>query len=176
MRGGDEAENIHLHRRREGEDKGVARGPRRGPLDAEPLLPGEAKLQRDTQGHRTLLGAHPKAEAGGKVRRTRQTQNRINVKITLRRVNIDPEEKRAQYLARLEGMIVELNELLCNRATIRSTRLKAMDTMIKALKCCYTIVRDVDIEVLRHDIEELKESAEQADVDFAPLDEPQGPP
>ncbi len=72
-------------------------------------------------------------------------------------------------------MIGELNEILGSGGTVRSTRLKAMETMIKALKCCYTIVREVDIEVLRRDIEELKESEKQTDLDFAPLDDPQGP-
>jgi hypothetical protein len=72
-------------------------------------------------------------------------------------------------------MIRELNELLCNSGTIKSTRLKAMDVMIKALRCCYSIVRDVDVEVIQNDIEELKASAREPEVDFASLDDAEGP-
>lgn len=174
MRGGT-GEVIHFHCGGEGDHKVLAEGPRRGLGDEEPLPRREAQLPGNKEGHRAVLGARPQPTRRGTLRGAGEAQGRIRVEITLRRVRIDPEEKRAQYLAQLESMIAELNQLLCNSATIRTTRLKAMETMIKALKCCYTIVRDVDIEVLRRDIEKLKESAKQADLDFAPLDEPQGP-
>ena len=72
-------------------------------------------------------------------------------------------------------MIQELNEMLNNTSTIRSIRLKAMDVMIKALRSCYTIVRDVDIEAIENAIEKLKTSAREPEVDFAPLDDPEDP-
>jgi hypothetical protein len=72
-------------------------------------------------------------------------------------------------------MMKDLNNLISRPSTIKTNRLKAMDVMIKALRSCYTIVRDVDVEVIQNDIEEIKASAREPEVDFAPLDDAEGP-
>ena len=153
----------------------MARNPRRGQRTPPTLHRGKAQLRPHQEGHRALLDARKPPEEGGSIHGSREASQEINFSITVRRVRIDPDAKRAEYLNQLEEMIRELNELLCNSGTIKSTRLKAMDVMIKALRSCYSIVRDVDIEVIEHEIEELKASAEEPEVDFASLDNPEGP-
>ena len=151
----------------------MACGRRRGRRTEEALHPRQTRTQPHQKGHR----AHEQSRHTPEVRRAtiRLRETPLTFTVTVRRVRINPEKKRSEYLHRLERVIRELNEMLQNPDTIKSTKLKAMDVMIKAVKACYTIVRDVDVEEIEEAVEKIKKAALQPSVDFAPLDDPEGP-
>jgi hypothetical protein len=72
-------------------------------------------------------------------------------------VRIDPERKRVQYLRRLERLIRGLDGIIADPEGVEPIRLRAMDVMVRTVRMCYLIVRDVDVERLEHELEDLKE-------------------
>ncbi len=72
-------------------------------------------------------------------------------------MRIDPERKRVQYLRRLEKLIRGLDGIIADPEGVEPIRLKAMDVMVRTVRMCYLIVRDVDVERLENELEELKE-------------------
>ncbi|MDP2899885.1 MAG: hypothetical protein Q8O47_02820 [Candidatus Bathyarchaeota archaeon] len=110
-----------------------------------------------------------------------QAAERLRFSLTIRRVRIDPERKRVQYLRRLERLIRDLDGIIADPAGVEPIRLRAMDMMVRTVRMCYLIVRDVDVERLEHELEELKEenqrrraAREEQRADFSP--EPTRPP
>jgi hypothetical protein len=96
-------------------------------------------------------------------------------------VRIDPERKRVQYLRRLEKLIKGLDGIIADPEGVEPIRLRAMDVMVRTVRMCYLIVRDVDVERLENEYETLKEEnrkrkAERGEqrADFSP--EPASPP
>ena len=87
-------------------------------------------------------------------------QAKIRFRITARRVRIDPEEKRSQYIARLEQLIAQLDRIIANPKTSAKNRLRAMDILIRAITSCYGIVSDVEVEILEKETEEVKTEGE----------------
>lgn len=87
---------------------------------------------------------------------------KIRVKITARRIRIDPEERRSRYILRLEALIEELDGIIANSRVSRKLRLRAMEILIKAINTCYGIVSDVEVEALERELEEAKEEEEAA--------------
>ena len=88
------------------------------------------------------------------------SEAKIRVFITARRVRIDPEAKRAQYIARLEQLIQQLDRVIANPKTSAKNRLRAMDILIRAITSCYGIVSDVEVEILEKETEEVKTEGE----------------
>ncbi len=110
-----------------------------------------------------------------------QAAERLRFSLTIRRVRIDPERKRVQYLRRLEKLIRDLDGIIADPAGVEPIRLRAMDMMVRTVRMCYLIVRDVDVERLEHELEELKEENQrrraargEQRADFSP--EPAGAP
>jgi len=68
----------------------------------------------------------------------------------------------------------ELDQMLNDPETIHTKKLKAIDVMIRTVRMCYSIVRDVDVEEIEDELEKIKEATNQPTVDFAPL--PDTPP
>jgi len=97
------------------------------------------------------------AEQNGTIHREGDNSQKVVVNLTARRVRIDPKAKRAQYLNRLELLIQELDGIIGDPEGFEDIQLQAMDTLIKAVRLCYTIVRDVDVELLEHELEKIKE-------------------
>jgi len=102
---------------------------------------------------------------------------KIRVFITARRVRIDPEEKRTQYIARLERLIADLDRIIAKPKTSAKNRLRAMDILIRAVTSCYGIVRDAEVEQLERETEEVKTESEGKEKDLGYDIEPEkGPP
>jgi len=129
--------------------------------DEEAVLPDQA--EHDGSGQR--CGAASEGEEGAEAKRKMgqapEFQAKIRVRITARRVRIDPEAKRAQYIARLEELIAQLDGIIANPKTSAKNRLRAMDILIRAITRCYGIVSDVEVEELEAQVEELKEGEEE---------------
>ena len=81
---------------------------------------------------------------------------RIRVKVTLRRVRIEPAEKREEYIARLEKAIKFCENVLNNPGAVEEIQLEALDVIIRAIRMSYTIVKDVDVENLERLTDEVK--------------------
>ncbi len=122
--------------------------------EEEPLGPGA--------GRGAACGGGPGAEAAGEDARAGEASERIRVIITARRFRIDPEGKREEYVGRLERLIEGLDGLMADQSMDEAARLKAMDVIIRAVRMCYLIVRDVDVERMERELEKLKEEAEAA--------------
>jgi hypothetical protein len=68
-------------------------------------------------------------------------------------------------------MIRVLDEMNSNPDMIEPLRLKVMDVTIRAFKMCYSMVRDVDVEMLEDELERIKSARDgQEFIDFAPLE------
>ncbi|MFH0849380.1 MAG: hypothetical protein V1924_00395 [Candidatus Bathyarchaeota archaeon] len=85
---------------------------------------------------------------------------KIRVNVTLRRLRIDPQRKRRDYVERLEELLTELDAIISSPSTPRKMKLRAMDTLVRVIRGCYEIVRDVDVEDLESELEKIKTEAE----------------
>jgi hypothetical protein len=115
-------------------------------------------------------------EERGEVDAQGKDSTTIDLETAARRSNINPDRKRNEYLEKLELMIRELENMNANPSLIDSKKLKAMDVAIRAVRMCYNIVRDVDVEEIEAELEKIKEATEEEsdeefeEADFAPLD------
>ena len=82
---------------------------------------------------------------------------RVRFFITARRVRIDPAEKRAEYIDRLERLVEQLDGMISSRGVRQKVRLRAMDVLIRTIGTCYGIVSDIEVEELEVELETLKE-------------------
>jgi len=89
--------------------------------------------------------------------------HRFGIQVTLRRVRINPDRKRREYLERLEGVIKACESAMGDAGALEEIQLKAMDIIIKAIRLSYVIVREVDIENLELQAEEIKRRLEERD-------------
>ena len=81
---------------------------------------------------------------------------------TRARIRIDTEERRVLYLGRLEGLMEELDEIIADPVGFERIQLDAMKVLIRAVRMCYSIVRDVDVKLLEDELEGLKEDNRRA--------------
>jgi len=91
-----------------------------------------------------------------------EAPSRIRLLVTARRVRIDPARKRARYILRLEGVMRELDRMISDPEGFDEIQVKAMNAMIRAVRMCYRMVRDVDVERLEDELEELKRENKEA--------------
>ncbi len=85
------------------------------------------------------------------------TPNIIITRPTPRRVRINPEAKRREYIDRLDALIQQLNKILKNKGTPMKHRLKAMDILIKTITNCYRMISDIEIEMLEDELQTIEE-------------------
>jgi len=136
-------------------------GDRRGdPGRAGPVHRHERRVPPAGQGHEAADQGAEAAADPVQVEGQAETAARLQVFITARRVRIDPEEKRREYIERLERLIEGLDKLANNRRVERKTRLRAVEVMVKVINTCYGIVRDIEVEMLEREFEELETEAE----------------
>ncbi|MBL7167237.1 hypothetical protein ISS40_01060 [Candidatus Bathyarchaeota archaeon] len=152
---------LRLHREREEAPEEMAGDRGGGRHDPDAVRRGEEEPERAEGGPKPNAGGGPGAEEQGPVHGEVHAAETVVVNITARRVRIDPEAKRAQYLNRLELLIQELDAIIADPEGYEDIQLDAMDTLIKAVRLCYTIVRDVDVELLESELEELKEKSRE---------------
>jgi len=135
---------------------------RGGQHNPDAVRPGEEEPQRPHRGPDADVPGGQGAQQEGKVRGEVHAAEKVVVNLTARRVRINPQAKRAQYLNRLELLIQELDGIIADPEGFEDIQLQAMDTLIKAVRLCYTIVRDVDVELLENELEKIKERSREA--------------
>ena len=96
----------------------------------------------------------------------------ISLRITPRRVYIDPEERRNQYILRLEALGTQLDGILNNPRVPRKYKLRAMDVLIKTIKTCYNIVREIEVEQLEQELKTLKTKDQRTEASYSIEEDP----
>jgi hypothetical protein len=81
--------------------------------------------------------------------------------VTTRRVRIDPEEKRRDYITRLDRLWKQLDRMISDPLADEATRIKAMNTLIRCLYIVYGMVEAVEVDRLEGEVEEAKEDEGQ---------------
>ncbi len=92
-----------------------------------------------------------------------------NIRITRatpRRVRINPEEKRLEYLDRLEALFQHLNKIVTGKGIPMKHKLKAMDIQIKTIKNCREIITDIEIEELENELQKIEEETTKTTKDL----------
>ena len=81
---------------------------------------------------------------------------RVWVGFTCRRVRVDPERKREEYIARLEAVMDYCDRVASDPVGVESLQVRALDVMIRAVRVCYGMVGDLEVGLLEGEVEELK--------------------
>jgi len=81
---------------------------------------------------------------------------RIRLSITPRRVRIDAREKRISYIQRLEDLMQECDTIISDPGGFEEIQVKAMAILIRAIRVCYVLVTDEQVEELEEELEKLK--------------------
>jgi len=75
-------------------------------------------------------------------------------------VRVDPAGKRAEYIARMEGLMAGLDAIIADPSGVEDIQMRAMNSLVSAVRMCYRMVVDVDVERLEVELERLKEENE----------------
>ena len=87
---------------------------------------------------------------------TDDRRQRVRLSITARRVRIDPRKKRRSYIGRLERLMRECDQIISNPEGYEEIQVQAMAILIRAIKVCYGLVTDDQVETLEEEFEKLK--------------------
>ena len=78
------------------------------------------------------------------------------MRLTCRRVRFDPAERRLSYIRRLEAVMDYCDGVASAPGGYDELQLRALGTLIRAVKVCYGLVTDVEVGMLEGQVEELK--------------------
>lgn len=133
-------------------------GDRRRRQDPEKPVHHDEKVPAHAEGrHAPHNQGQEEAQGGGAVEETAAGPARVRFFITARRVRIDPAEKRAEYIDRLERLIEQLDGMISSRGVRQKLKLRAMEVLIRTISTCYGIVSDIEVEELEDELTRLKE-------------------
>lgn len=96
------------------------------------------------------------ASASGALEGERCGGLRVWVGFTCRRVRVDPERKREEYIARLEAVMDYCDRVASDPGGFEGLQVRALDVMIRAVRVCYGLVSDLEVGLLEGEVEELK--------------------
>ena len=86
---------------------------------------------------------------------------RVRLSITARRVRIDPAEKRRRYIRRLEDVMRECDRIVSDPKGYEELQVKALAVLIRAVKVCYEMVTDAEVEMIEAQAEEIRRAVEE---------------
>ena len=92
----------------------------------------------------------------GEMEGTVDRRQRVRLNITARRVRIDPRKKRRSYISRLERLMRECDRIISDPEGYEEIQVQAMAILIRAIKVCYGLVTDEQVETLEEEFEALK--------------------
>ena len=102
----------------------------------------------DAEGDRGASAAAVEGEPSGGLR--------VWVGFTCRRVRVDPERKREEYIGRLEAVMEYCDGVASDPSGYEAIQMRALDVMIRAVRVCYGLVSDLEVGLLEGEVEELK--------------------
>ena len=85
----------------------------------------------------------------------------------IRRTAIRPPEKREEYIKRLENMAKKLEEIINSEAISDKVRISAVNSLTKVIKAAYTMVKDIEMEELERELDELWKIVEEEKEEMA---------
>ncbi len=71
-------------------------------------------------------------------------------------MRVDPRGKRAEYIARMEGVMAGLDAIIADPSGYEEIQVRAVNSLVSAVRMCYRMVVDVDVERLEGELERLK--------------------
>jgi len=158
----------------------VAEDRRREPDNKKRLLYDQEKRVSIESRPETHAGSHKGAQEGEAMEWQGDGVERVRLNISTRRVRIDPAKKRENYIMRLEKVVGQCNKMISNPEGVEDIQVKAMSVLIRAIKVCYGLVVDVEVEHLEREVEELEEEerelAEKRGEDALGYEIAEGPP
>ncbi|MCW4048328.1 MAG: hypothetical protein NWE89_01195 [Candidatus Bathyarchaeota archaeon] len=80
----------------------------------------------------------------------------VRASFSCRRVRFDPRVKREEYIRRLEAVMRVCDRIAANPDAYEKLQVRALEVMIKAVRACYGLVGDVEVEMIEQEVEELK--------------------
>ncbi len=102
------------------------------------------------------------APGGGADGGSGEAAGRVRASFTLRRVRVDPAGRRAELIARMEGLMAGLDAIIADPSGVEDIQVRAMNSLVSAVRMCYRMVVDVDVERLEVELEGLKEENRRA--------------
>jgi len=122
----------------------------------------QAELSKAKGSSRAASAGYESARKRRKAERKNSFSSKIRFQITVRKIRISPEKKRKTYIKRLERLIRILDRIIANPEGVEEIQLRAMEVLIKAVRLCYTIISDMEVEELEREVEDLKRREEKA--------------
>lgn len=112
-----------------------------------------------------------------RVRNSRILSSKLTVHIRLYKVKlvIDPEEKRAEYIARIENQMERLEKMINSNRTKTTVKLRAMEVLAELIKTSYTMVREEEIEKTERETQTLEEEAKRPKAEDSAKEESTNP-
>ena len=135
----------------------MAEDQRREPDNKKHLLYDQEKRVSIESRPETHAGSHKGAQEEEAMARQGDGVERVRLQISTRRVRIDPAKKRENYIARLEKVVGQCDKMISDPEGVEEIQVKAMSVLIRAIKVCYGLVVDVEVEHLEQEVEELEE-------------------
>jgi hypothetical protein len=155
--------HAELHIQRSGEEgsRELATDRKRETDDQERLLPDKEKPVRPEPRHEAHAGSRKRAKETRSMERQGHRGDRARLYFTTRRIRIDPDKKRQNYITRLERIIRQCDRIISNPHGVEDVQIKAMSVLIKTIKVCYGLVVDVEVKSLEREVKELEEEERQ---------------
>jgi Mg2+ and Co2+ transporter CorA len=99
----------------------------------------------------------------------------VHIRLCMARVIIDPEEKRAEYIDRIEKELKRLEKIINSNRTKTMVKLRAMETLAELIKTSYTMVRDEEMEKTERETQALEEEAKRGTTEDSDEEEGSNP-
>ena len=78
------------------------------------------------------------------------------VGFSCRRARVDPGRKREELIGRLEAVMEVCDRVADEPGGFEEVQLRALDIIVRAVRACYGMVADVEVDGLEGQVEELK--------------------
>jgi mRNA-degrading endonuclease RelE of RelBE toxin-antitoxin system len=88
--------------------------------------------------------------------RVKERGRGLEFRLTPRRVVIKPREKRNEYIKRLDKAVETLEGIINSEEIDEKTRIQAANALARLISTSYVIIRDIDIENIEEEVENLK--------------------
>ena len=75
-------------------------------------------------------------------------------------MRVDPGRRRAEYIARLEAVMAGLDAVIADPSGYEEIQVRAVNSMVSAVRMCYRMVVDVEVERLEEELGRLEEENE----------------
>ena len=160
MAGGLGVEGLHFHFSGEGDAGEVAGDGCGGGIYSGSVRDGEEESGWVDGGRGAAVEDMHEAEDDGEARG--ESSATIRLDLRTRRVRIKPEAKREEYIGRLEALMRDLDGIINDPTGVKDVQIRAVHALISAVRMCYKIVREMDVENLEEQLQKLtKENKHQ---------------